>query len=127
MAILISPSGCEEKLRWTDQHPASRYGLGVVLYGTRSLVLHGAQFRAYANKGAVIVCADDHERRRVAGALAWGVLAIGDNKLIVRNEKANPIREGYMGGKASPPKPFQKPHKKLNDFRSKNGPPRKFQ
>jgi|GEM_PF-1778185 len=88
MALLKSPGGREESLRWTDQHPASRYGLGVVLFGTRGLVLHGAQFRAFANRGAVILCEDEREMRRVAGALAWGVLALGEDKIILKSKGA---------------------------------------
>lgn len=81
MIRLHHPDGRTEKLRWTDQHPASHYGLGVILRGHGGDILDGAGFRALARAGAKITCSDDRERRRVAGALAWKLLDLPDGKL----------------------------------------------
>lgn len=83
MILLHHPDGSTEKLRWTDQHPASHYGLGVVFRGKKGAILDGAGFRLIAESGGWIECGDDRERRRVAGALAWGMLGLHDGKLKV--------------------------------------------
>ncbi len=84
MINLIHPDGRREKLRWTDQHAASSYGLGVVLRGARGAeILDGAAFGALAAVGARIECATDLDRRRVAGALAWVALGLPDAALTV--------------------------------------------
>ncbi len=83
MIRLIHPDGKIEKLRWTDQHPASSYGLGIVLRGHGATILDGAGFCAMAAGGAKITCSDDRELRRVAGALAWGALGLDDGILEV--------------------------------------------
>jgi hypothetical protein len=74
MINLISPDGRRERLRWTDQHPLSSYGLGVVLRAKSSIPLDGTEFAAMARTGWRIECDTDLERRRVAGALAWAAL-----------------------------------------------------
>jgi hypothetical protein len=86
MIHLISPDGRRERLRWTDQHPMSSYGLGVVLRAKSSVPLDGAQFALLALEGWRIECSTDLERRRVAGALAWAVLGLPDDALVVRHD-----------------------------------------
>lgn len=81
MIRLIHPDGKIERLRWTDQHPASSYGLGVILRGHGPDILDGAGFKWLAAQGARIECTDERERRRVAGALAWGALGLDDGIL----------------------------------------------
>ncbi len=84
MITLIHSDGRREKLRWTDQHAASSYGLGVVLRGTRGAeILDGVGFAALAAQGARIECGSDLDRRRVAGALAWAALGLPDASLTV--------------------------------------------
>jgi hypothetical protein len=78
---LIYPDGKIEKLRWTDQHPASSYGLGVVIRGHGAEILDGMMFKALADQGAKITCSDERGMRRVAGALAWGALGLADGFL----------------------------------------------
>jgi len=55
-------------LRWTTDHPASHYGLGVLLRKYGSEIVDGATFRAARdNFGAVIVT--DMSRGKICGAL----------------------------------------------------------
>lgn len=84
MIRLLHPDGRAEKLRWTDKHPASHYGLGVVLRGHGGRILDGVNFKLLAVAGAKIICSDDRERRRVAGALAWPALGFPETFLEVR-------------------------------------------
>lgn len=85
MAIhLINPDGRRERLRWTDQHPLSSFGLGVVTRAKSGIPLDGAAFAAMAAQGARIVCSTDIERRRVAGALAWAALGLPQEALQVQ-------------------------------------------
>ena len=79
----MSPTGRRERLRWTDQHPLSSYGLGVVLRAKSSIPIDGAAFAALAREGWRIECSTDLERRRVAGALAWAVLDLPEEALKV--------------------------------------------
>lgn len=81
MIRLILPDGTRHALRWTDQHPASRYGLGVVLHARQSQPIDGAMFKALAADGARIECGSDVERRRVLGALATAALALPDGAI----------------------------------------------
>jgi hypothetical protein len=85
MIQLVSPDGRHERLRWTDQHPLSSYGLGVVLRSKSSTPLDGATFAAMARDGWRIECDTDLERRRVAGALAWAALGLAAEALAVRH------------------------------------------
>jgi len=85
MIRLISPAGRRERLRWTDQHPLSSYGLGVVLRAKSSVPIDGATFAALARDGWRIECDTDLERRRVAGALAWAALGLPAEALVVRH------------------------------------------
>jgi len=86
MIRLVSPDGCRERLRWTDQHPLSSYGLGVVLRAKSSIPLDGATFAYLARDGWRIECDTDLERRRVAGALAWAALGLPAEALAVRHD-----------------------------------------
>jgi hypothetical protein len=86
MIRLISPTGRQERLRWTDKHPLSSYGLGVVLRAKSSIPLDGATFAYLARGGWRIECDTDLERRRVAGALAWAALGLPTSALLVRQE-----------------------------------------
>jgi hypothetical protein len=86
MIRLVSPTGTHERLRWTDQHPMSSYGLGVVLRAKSSTPLDGATFAAMARDGWRIECDTDLERRRVAGALAWSALGLATEALVERHK-----------------------------------------
>jgi len=83
MIRLVSPDGRRERLRWTDRHPMSSYGLGVVLRAKSSIPLDGAAFARLAREGWYIECDSDLERRRVAGALAWAALGLPKDALKV--------------------------------------------
>jgi hypothetical protein len=83
MIVLVSPTGRRERLRWTDKHPLSSYGLGVVLRAKSSIPLDGAAFALLALDGWRIECSTDLERRRVAGALAWAALDLPNEALKV--------------------------------------------
>jgi len=85
MIRLISPDGRRERLRWSDQHPLSSYGLGVVLRAKSSVPLDGATFAYLARDGWRIECDTDLERRRVAGALAWAAFRLPAEALMVRH------------------------------------------
>jgi hypothetical protein len=85
MIHIISPSGCRERLRWTDQHPLSSYGLGVVLRAKSSVPLDGAHFGILALEGWRIECDTDLERRRVAGALAWSAFSPPGDAFVIKN------------------------------------------
>lgn len=76
MIRLMYPDGRTEKLRWTDQHALSSYGIGVVLHAHSGEALDGARFAPLAATGAWIECSSDIEARRVAGALAWRALEL---------------------------------------------------
>jgi len=84
MIRIIYADNTSARMRWTDQHADSSYGLGVLLYARSSNLLDGEGFRALADQGARIECDDDRERRRVAGALAWPALGLSDDKLAIR-------------------------------------------
>jgi hypothetical protein len=81
MIHLTHPNHPPQKLRWTDQHPASSYGLGVLLRGHGGEILDGATFKKLTEDGYKIICSTDMERRRVAGALAWGALGLDEKFL----------------------------------------------
>jgi hypothetical protein len=86
MITLVATDGRRERLRWTDQHPLSSYGLGVVLRAKSSVPLDGAAFAEMARDGWRIECDSDLERRRVAGALAWSALGLDTSALVVRHD-----------------------------------------
>lgn len=74
MIHLVSGDGTRERLRWTDQHGASRFGLGVVLRGNTGETLSGLEFLQLVRAGVRIECGSDLERRRTAGALGLAML-----------------------------------------------------
>jgi hypothetical protein len=86
MIQLISPDGKRQRLRWTDKHPLSRYGLGVVLRAKSNTLIDGATFDALARDGWRIECSDNLDCRRVAGALAWSALGLPAEALAVRHD-----------------------------------------
>jgi hypothetical protein len=86
MISLISPTGRRERLRWTDKHPLSSYGLGVVLRAKSSVLIDGATFCGLVRDGWRIEFSTDLERRRVAGALAWAACRLPAEALVVRND-----------------------------------------
>lgn len=62
-------------LQWTNRHPASHYGLGVLLIG--SAVLDGATFRYLRDTLGARIVTDDPDRCRGALALPlseWGIV-----------------------------------------------------
>lgn len=87
MIRLVHPNNAPVKLRWTDQHAASSYGLGVMLRGHGGEVFDGATFAGMAADGWRIECSTDLERRRVAGALAWAALGLSPDVLRVTEGK----------------------------------------
>lgn len=76
MIVLIHPDGHREKLRWTDQHPRSAFGLGALSRGRTGETLDGATFAELVARGGRLECSTDLERRRAAGALGWSALAV---------------------------------------------------
>lgn len=86
MISLISPAGRRKRLRWTDQHALSSYGLGVVMRAKSSVIIDGATFCEMARDGWRIECGTDLERRRVAGALAWAACRLPAEALVVRHD-----------------------------------------
>lgn len=59
-----------ETLRWTTDHPASSYGIGVLLRGKSGEILDGRSFQAMVkNFGAWIECDSADTKRRVENAL----------------------------------------------------------
>lgn len=71
MIKLIWPDGKIEKLIWTTDHPASSYGLGVMLYENEN-ILDGFNFAIFAKQGATIECNSEFELRQIKNALATG-------------------------------------------------------
>ena len=86
MIRLVLPTGEAERLRWTDHHAVSSFGLGVVLRGHSSEVLDGPTFASLVNQGARIECSTDLECRRVAGALGLTMLAESANAIVVEGD-----------------------------------------
>jgi len=56
-------------LRWTDRHPQSSYGQGVLLYGKTSDIFDGASFRAARDHFGARLIYSGIERRKICGAL----------------------------------------------------------
>jgi hypothetical protein len=68
-----------EKLRLVTDHPASSYGIGVILRGNTGEILDGRSFAAL-NKafGAWIECDSADTKRRVENALATAAAELDD-------------------------------------------------
>lgn len=68
-----------ETLRWTTDHPASSYGIGVLLRGKSGEILDGRSFQAMvANFGAWIECDSADTKRRVENALVTAATGLDD-------------------------------------------------
>lgn len=81
MAIrLRTADGVSQALRWTDQHPQSLPGRGVLLYRHSGVVL------AELPAGAVIEVTTAKEAQRVARALALSE-AEGAHRIALRRER----------------------------------------
>lgn len=72
-----------ETLRWTDEHPASHYGTGVILRGKSGDILDGRSFAAMANAFAAWIEVDSADtKRRVENALVTAATGL-DNAIKV--------------------------------------------
>lgn len=68
-----------EVLRWTTDHSASRYGIGVLLRGKSGDILDGRAFAALANSfGAWIECDSADTKRRAENALVTAATGLDD-------------------------------------------------
>ena len=56
-------------LRWTDRHPQSHYGGGVLLYGKSSDIFDGQAFRAARDHFGAQFVYSGIDRRKICGAL----------------------------------------------------------
>lgn len=56
-------------LRWTDRHPQSSYGVGVLLYKASSEVFDGQAFRAARDNFGAQLVYNGISRVRICGAL----------------------------------------------------------
>lgn len=81
MIHLVHPDGHREKLRWTDQHPRSAFGLGALSRGRTGQILDGETFAELVARGGRLECSNDLERRRAAGALGWTALGVPPDAL----------------------------------------------
>lgn len=71
-----------ERLRWTDQHPASSYGLGVLERGKSGAILSGREFATlHTTFGAWIQYTEPKERKRIEHALAWPATGLPESAL----------------------------------------------
>lgn len=87
MIRLTYPDGRSVPLRWTDQSSASSHGLGVLMRRRSSQVIDGAYFaQMVREEGARIVCTDEHEARRCAGALGFAALGLPESVIAVERE-----------------------------------------
>lgn len=68
-----------EVLRWTTEHPASHYGMGVLLRGKSGDILDGHTFAAFAEAfGARIECDSAQTAMRVRNALVTAASGLDD-------------------------------------------------
>jgi len=58
-----------QALRWTDQHPQSHYGLGVLLYPKSADIFGGQTFIASRDKWGAILIYNDIKSDKIYGAL----------------------------------------------------------
>lgn len=76
-----------ETLRWSSDHPASSYGLGVILRGKSGEILDGRTFQAVAkNFGAWIEVDSAKTKQRVENALVTAATELDDAIKIAENE-----------------------------------------
>lgn len=69
--LLHVPGERPRALRWTTEHPASRYGGGVLLYRHSADILDGAAFRLLRDLRGAWIETDDPERIARALGLPW--------------------------------------------------------
>lgn len=75
-----------ETLRWTTEHSASSYGIGVLLRGKSGEILDGRSFKAMAEAfGAWIECDSADTKRRVENALVTAATEL-DDRIIVPDQ-----------------------------------------
>lgn len=68
-----------ETLRWTTDHPASSYGMGVLLRGKSGEILDGRSFQAmHAAFGAWIEVDSAQTKQRVENALVTAASGLDD-------------------------------------------------
>lgn len=68
-----------ESLRWTTDHAASSYGIGVILRGKSGEILDGRSFQAMAkNFGAWIEVDSQETKARVENALVTAATGLDD-------------------------------------------------
>lgn len=68
-----------ERLRWTDNHPASSYGAGVLLRGKSGEILDGRGFTAMAKHfGAWVEVDSARTKQRVENALVTAASGLDD-------------------------------------------------
>lgn len=60
-----------ERLRWTTEHSASRYGGGVLLRGKSSEILDGYQFRILRDTYGARIETDDQQKVARALGVPW--------------------------------------------------------
>lgn len=68
-----------ERLRWTDEHPGSSYGAGVILRGKSGELLDGRSFAAMVRHfGAWIQVDSARTKSRVENALVTAATGVDD-------------------------------------------------
>lgn len=73
-----------ETLRLVTDHPASNYGIGVLLRGKSGDILDGRSFAAMTNAfGAWIECDSSDTKRRVENALVTAATGLDDAVKVV--------------------------------------------
>ena len=82
--IKLIHNGKIEKLQWTTEHPASHYGLGVLLYENED-ILDGFNFALLAQQGATILCDTELELRQIKNALATGANPESEKSIHVKS------------------------------------------
>jgi hypothetical protein len=85
-----------ETLRWTVDHPASSYGIGVLLRGKSGEILDGRTFAVMCEHfGAWIECASADTKRRVENALVTGATGMDDRVKVVDGQVRTDHRAGH--------------------------------
>lgn len=73
-----------ETLRWTTDHPASNYGLGVILRGKSGEILDGRTFALMVCIfGAWIETDSESTQRKVRNALATAAVGVDDHVKVI--------------------------------------------
>lgn len=80
-----------ETLRLVTDHPASSYGIGVLLRGKSDEILDGRSFEALAKSfGAWIECDSAATKRRVENALVTAATELDDAIKVADSDAMNP-------------------------------------